>query len=60
MWDFGTKYYDKKQEAEKRKLRQAWENFYTPLQMSSVKFRIKVNERMRKGKFPLTNQKTIL
>lgn len=53
MFDFGEKIYNRKLEAEKRKLRQAWEKFYTPLQMSHVKFRIKVNERMRKGKFPL-------
>jgi len=55
MFDFGAKEYDKKLEANKKKLRLAWEKFYTPLQMSRVKFRIKVNERMRKGKFPLTN-----
>jgi len=52
MFRFRTKIHDKKLEAEKIKIRKAWENFYTPLQMSHVKFRIKVNERMRKGKFP--------
>lgn len=53
MWYFET-LYDKKIEAEKIKLRKAWEKFYNPLQMSHVKFRIKVNERIRKGKFPIT------
>jgi hypothetical protein len=53
MFDFGTKIYDKEAEKAKRKLRDAWEKFYTPMQLSRVKFRIKVNERMRKGKFPV-------
>jgi len=55
MWDYGNWRYDKKYQNKRKKLRLAWEKFYTPMQMSQVKFRIKVNERMRKGKFPVTN-----
>lgn len=56
MWDFGYFKYDKDAEKAKRKLRDAWEKFYTPMQLSQVKFRIKVNSRMRKGKFPILLQ----
>lgn len=52
MWDFGLSKYDKKASEEKIKLRLAWEKFYTPLQMSKAKFRIKVNQRLLKGKYP--------
>jgi hypothetical protein len=56
MWDFGIKKYDIEAEKAKRKLRDAWEKFYTPMQLSQAKFRIKVNSRMRKGKFPILPQ----
>jgi len=52
MWDFGFKQYDKEAEKAKRKLRDAWEKFYTPIQLSQAKFRIKVNSRILKGKYP--------
>lgn len=38
MWDFGIEEYDNEKEKVKRKLRDAWEKFYTPMQMSQAKF----------------------
>jgi hypothetical protein len=52
MFNSGYKEYDKEVAKQKRKLRNAWEKFYSPLQLSQAKFRIKVNSRIRKGKFP--------
>lgn len=53
MWNIGCFKYNKETEKAKRKLRDAWEKFYTPMQLSQAKFRIKVNSRIRKGKFPI-------
>jgi len=54
MFDFGD-YYNKEVQINKMKLRTAWEKFYTPMQMAQAKFRIKVNSRIKKGKFPTNN-----
>lgn len=52
MFDIGFKQYDLEREKRNRKLRDAWEIFYTPMQLSEAKFRIKVAMRIRRGKFP--------
>jgi len=53
MWDSGELKYSKEAEKAKSKLRDAWEKFYTPIKLSQAKFRIKVNSRLQKGKFPI-------
>lgn len=52
MFDLIPIPYCPKRAKAKRKLRDAWEIFYTPLQLSQAKFRIKVAMRVSKGKFP--------
>ena len=53
MFSFGEKEYSKEEIKAKNKLRDAWEKFYTPMQLSQAKFRIKVRMRVEKGRFPI-------
>lgn len=52
MWDFGLQKNNSQVRKAKIKLANAWIKYYTPMQLSQVKFRMKVNSRVRKGKFP--------
>ena len=52
MWMQNIIAFDAKKAKERKKLRDAWEKFYAPMQLSMDKFREKVAMRVRKGKFP--------
>lgn len=51
MWNSGF-YHSNITNKKSKKLSDAWEKFYTPMQLSQDKFRIKVKMRVQKGKFP--------